>query len=384
VPITTDRISPHRVDEAEESSRLFLRPVLLFHLATRLLTTIALLLGAHRARRPFSAVVTAWDGKWYGQIVSSGYPDVLPTRDGSVVTNPAGFFPLFPLVLRPFTAVGIPYWLASQVCVLLFSTCAALLIALVCRRYVALRAAVLTACAWSAFPTASVLSVAYSEALFTLLAAAGLMFLLRRQWVLAGVLAALAGAVRPTGVVVVAAVGVAVLQAVLVRREWRSLLAAVIAPIGTLAALAFIGLSTDRLDAWSVTESQGWRVRFDGGATFLHWAYTTLSSGHSALKVAFVLAVLAAVVLVVLAVIGRPPLPVLTFLVLGAFLALGQGGEFFTSPLRFLLPIFPLLVPLGSWLSSRPRLVSSTILGVLALVSALVGVYYFTVSTGAP
>ena len=362
----------------------FLRPVLYFHLGTRLLTTAALLVGAHRKGRSFPAVVTAWDGKWYEQIVSPGYPAVLPIHNGHVITNPAGFFPLFPLLLRPFTAVGIPYWLAAQFCVLAFSTGASLLIALVCRRYVASRPAMLTACAWSAFPTASVLSVAYSEALFTLLAAATLLFLFRRQWVLAGVLAALAGGVRPTGVVVVAAVGVTVLQAIVLLREWRSLWAAVIAPVGTLAALTFIGLSSHRLDAWSVTENQGWRVRFDGGVTFVRWAFSTMTAAHNPLKMAFVVAVLIALVLVVLAVIGRPPLPVLTYLVLGAFLALGQGGEFFTSPLRFLLPIFPLLVPFGGWLSSRPRMMTQVVLVVLAVLSAVIGVYYFTISSGAP
>ncbi|WP_149202840.1 hypothetical protein [Actinotalea subterranea] len=375
----------HRTPDRSRGAWAFVGPALLFHLLTRALTVTALVVGALRDGRSYAEVVTGWDGKWFGQIVAGGYPTELPVNEaGHVVTNPAAMFPLFPMLLRPLTALGIPYWLAAQVEVLACSTGAAVVIALVCRHYVGDRVAILVSCCWSVFPTASVLSVAYSEALFTLTAAGTLLLLLRRQWVWAGVVAALAGAARPTGIVVVAAVGVAVLEAIARRREWRSLVALAIAPLGTLGSLALIGLSAGRLDAWFITQSEGWRVRYDGGATFARWVWTTMTEASNPTKMVFAVAVLAAVALAVLAALRRPPLPVLTFLVLGTLLAIGQGGAFYLSPLRFMLPLFPLLVPVAAWLAGRPRWFIVASLGGAALVSAAIGVYYFTISGGAP
>ncbi len=383
---TTSEDRPVRHEEAPpRSAATFVRPAVLFHLLTRVVTVAALAAGALRDGRSYGEVVTGWDGKWFGQVVRDGYPTTLPVNDaGDVVTNPAAMFPLFPMLLRPLTALGVPYWLAAQIEVLVFSTLAAAVIALVCRHYVSDRTAILVACCWSVFPTASVLSVAYSEALFTLTAATTLLMLLRRQWAWAGLAAALAGATRPTGVVVVAAVGVVALDAVLRRREWRSLVAVAIAPLGTLGALALIGLSAGRLDAWFITQSEGWRVRYDGGATFARWVWQTMTEASNPAKMVFAFAVLAALALAVVAVLQRPPLPVLVFLVLGTLLAIGQGGSFYLSPLRFMLPLFPLLVPVAGWLSHRPRWLVAIALGGAALVSAAVGVYYFTISGGAP
>ena len=356
-----------------------------FALLVRAITIGALGISAARAGHPLSWAVTNFDGGWYAKLSSGGYPAELPTNpDGSVAASTAGFFPLFALTIRPLTALGLPFATASLILVTLSATAAAMLIAMVVRHYAEPRTAWLTAAAWSVFPTSGILSAAYSEALFTALAAGCLLALVRRNWILAGVLAALSGATRPTGVVVVAAVGVAVAVAVLRDHHYRSVWAALIAPWGTAAALLWIGSRAGRLDAWFVTESQGWGVHFDAGWTLFGWCADALRGRHGATGVVYVIVLAGTLAMVVLAACRRPPPPVLTYLVLGALLAIGQGGTFHLSGLRFLLPIFPLLVPVGGWLASTHRWFSAAVLAGAAAFSAGLACYYFTIGTVPP
>lgn len=383
----SEAMAARRAGEAADPpfGRRPLLAVVLFHVATRIVTLAAVGWASWGREGSFPAAVMAWDGRWYAIIAQSGYPDALPVNEaGRVVTNPTGFFPLFPLLLRPLLVLGLPIWLAVLIETLVFSTGAAVVIALLVRRYTSDRTAVLTSWCWSVLPTASVLSFAYSEGLFTLLAAACLYFLVRERWVLAGLMAALAGLSRPTGVVVVAAVFVAAAVAVVRRRQWRSLWAVGIAPWGTVAALGYIGWSVGRWDAWFITEREGWGVRFDGGISTARWARDAIVGSPEPVRIMFALTVIAMIGLAVVAVVRRPPLPVLAYLVLGTILAVGQGGRFFLSPLRFLLPIFPLLVPAAEWLARRDRRLVAVIMCVLCAVSAGIGVYYFTSQGASP
>ena len=93
------------------------------------------------------------------------------------------------------------------------------------------RAMVLTAL----FPGSFVLSFAYSEAVLLALAAACLLMLIRHRWVWAGVLAAVATAGRPNAIALVVACGLAALVAIWKDREWKALVAPVLAPIGFVA-----------------------------------------------------------------------------------------------------------------------------------------------------
>ena len=64
------------------------------------------------------------------------------------------------------------------------------------------RAGICLAVLWAALPVGIVQSMAYSESLFTALAAWSLWAVLDRRWVLAGVLASCAGLTRPVGAAV--------------------------------------------------------------------------------------------------------------------------------------------------------------------------------------
>jgi hypothetical protein len=354
------------------------------HLAVRALTLIAFAVGANHSHRSFAFVTTRWDGLFYAQIAAHGYPNPLPSGPAGLKASSAAFFPLFPLLTRPLTGLGLPFWLASLVLVTVFSTVAAMLVALVVRRYASDRVALLTAALWSAYPLSGVLSAAYSEALLTMLAAGCLLALLDRRWLLAGLLALFAGATRPTGAVLALACLVSAVIAIRQRREWRSLSAVLLSPLGVLGAWAWIGWRTGRADAWFATESGGWHARFDGGIDTVRSVIHDLSgNAHQAFAPLQAIFVIGALVLVVLAVRQRPPAPILAYLIAGFVLAIGTSNVHASIP-RFLLPVFPILVPVAGLLDRLGRRVAVPTVAVLAFVSAAVGAWYFSAGTFAP
>src|SRR4029453_404078 len=97
------------------------------------------------------------------------------------------------------------------------------------------------------FPGSFVLSFAYSEAMLLVLAAGCLLCLQKRQWLVGGVLASPRAATRPHGIALIAACAVAALLAIIQRREWRSLIAPLLAPVGFIAFHIFLW---DRTGEW--------------------------------------------------------------------------------------------------------------------------------------
>ena len=45
--------------------------------------------------------INIWDARWYGQVITNGYPSALPTdAAGNVQENAWAFYPLFPALGR--------------------------------------------------------------------------------------------------------------------------------------------------------------------------------------------------------------------------------------------------------------------------------------------
>ena len=88
------------------------------------------------------------------------------------------------------------------------------------------------------YPGSVVMSWSYSEPLLIVCAAACLLLLDARRWVLAGLAAAIATGTRPNGLALVAVCAVGALIAIRQRREWRAL-AAALAPTGSIAFFVY-------------------------------------------------------------------------------------------------------------------------------------------------
>jgi hypothetical protein len=99
-----------------------------------------------------------------------------------------------------------------------------------------------------------------------------------------------------------------------------------------------------------------WGSRFDFGAGAMHSAAKVLTGGSAALTTTVTVAVLAAAALLAaLLVLDRVPLPLLAYT--GVLMLITYGGAgFFESKPRFLLPAFPLLMPVAAAMAkARPR-----------------------------
>lgn len=329
--------------------------------ASRLMPTVGL-----------ASTVTAWDGGWYLQTAEYGYPSAVPTVDGHVAQSNIAFFPLYPLCVRAVHAVlGVSYRAAGLLVAGIAGLIAVVLLRFLLERLWGTDAAERGVVLFCFFPGALVLSLTYSEPLMLALAIGALLALLSRRWLLAGVLAALATATRPNAVVLVAVCAWASFVAIRSRRDWRSLVAPILAPLGFLAYQAYLWARTGRVDAWFQTQEGGWGERLSVGAT---WDKLTDFLGSPMVDVNITIAMagtLVVVVTFVLLVRARPPAPVVVYtagIVLLALLSQTLGAR----P-RFVLTAFPLVAVLGRCLRGNAFSVavacSATLLGSFAIVS---------------
>ncbi len=224
---------------------------------------------------------TAFDGRWYLKIAQHGYPDRL-YQEGQ--GSRWAFFPGFPAAVRAVsevTRLSLPD--AAVLAAFVFGLTSALAIWLAVREVFGTRLADRAVLLYVFCPTAYVLSLAYTEGLF-LTAAAGCLFALsRRYWVTAALCACAAGLTRTTGIAVILAVLVVALPAAWRGRAWRPAVAAVIAPLGLAAFMAYgwatVGTPVAFLSAerfwqgqhfvWFVTPVGALFATLHGGATFL-------------------------------------------------------------------------------------------------------------------
>jgi hypothetical protein len=339
--------------------------------AVRLLG-LAVLAGA-AAREGLSAHsrLVRWDAQWYAGIARSGYGHTVLHPDGRLLADYA-FFPLLPLLERGVaTVTGVAYLDAGLVVTWCATVLAGWGVYAVGERVHDARTGVVLALLWAALPVGIVSSMAYSEALFTALAAWALHTAMTRRWLLAGVLAAGAGLTRPVGVAVVAAVVLTAALHAVREREGRPLVGLVVAPLGWLGYVCWVGLRTGQpLGYFSVAD--GWGNGFDGGRAFAGWSVDHLAGSSWPLGVLLVVAVAVLVGLFALAVHERQPLPLLVFAGVLLTLALTTSGYFGSKP-RYLLPAFPLLLPVARRLARLSTRTAVPVLGVLVAGSAAYG-----------
>jgi len=356
-----------------------------------------------------AAPAARWDASWYLVIAHYGYrPDL-----GAYTASRDAFFPLYPLGLRGLGWLGMPL-IAAGVLISLLALALALYgihrlttleLATLARRRsgsarpdtggfgdadVARLAVMLTAFA----PMAFFLSAVYSEALYLALSV-GLFYAARRgRFALVGVLAALAGATRSTGIVLLLPALILYLYGPredrapdepLARglspryRVHKDVLWLALAPVGLLLYMAYLALAGgDALapfhaqDVWGrhfagpyLGVWDGLQAAFEGARQLLsmqqaHAYFATGGEGafvaaeHNLLLLAFLVAALVASG----GVLRRLPAAYGAYVI--AALALPLSYPVTAQPLmslpRFLVVLFPLNIWFALWLAGRPRL----------------------------
>jgi hypothetical protein len=209
------------------------------------------------------------DAGWFLTIAQHGYPAHLATGGGP--GSAGAFFPVFPGLVRLASYLTAGNYVAGGLVVSILAGAASsllvwLLAARVRDRWVADRAAAL----YCFFPGAMTFGMLYSEPVTVALAAAALLALVNRRWLVAGIVGAFATAEASILIVVAAVAGVTALHAIWTRREWRALLAPVLAPVGILAYFAYLGHRYHDYRFWFQIEQHGWNAHVDWGARTAH------------------------------------------------------------------------------------------------------------------
>ncbi|MEU9184463.1 glycosyltransferase family 39 protein [Streptomyces sp. NPDC048484] len=361
-------------------------PALLGYAAVRALGLVALAVwSATRDESPHQLLSARWDSLWYTRVAELGYGYEVRLPNGDVHSNLA-FFPLLPWLERAVSAVSpLSYADAGLLVSTVASLAAAWGIFAVADHVYGSRAGVCTVLVWAVLPVGIVQSMAYSESLFTALAAWSLYAVLTGRWLTAGLLAALAGLTRPVGAAVVAAIWVTAIASFVGERSgpardgaprWRRALAMLIAPLGAAGYVLWVGRRTGGGPLGYLDVQAGWRNGFDGGYAFARFVADKFTSFPSALAgIGLIIGVGLLIRLYVACVRQRQPLPLLVYAGAVTVLALCASSYFGSKP-RLLLPAFPLLLPLALALAGLRTSRSAWVLGCVAVASAAYGAYW--------
>nr|WP_276207961.1 glycosyltransferase family 39 protein [Streptomyces malaysiense] len=389
--------APHAAPHAPPAAPLLRRaaPAVLAYAAVRALGMVVLWVwSAARGTSALTLLTARWDSLWYTRVAELGYGYQVRLPNGDVHSNLA-FFPLLPWLERLLHALTpLSYAYAGLVVSLVASAAAAAGIYAVAERVYGHRAGVCAVLLWAVLPVAAVQSMAYSESLFTALAAWALYALLTGRWVGAGLLAALAGLTRPVGGAVVAAVWAAAALSFVRDRSAaradgarsrtrapsdstvRRLLGVLLAPLGTAGYVLWVGHRTGEGPLGYLDVQAGWRNGFDGGYAFACFVAGKFTSFPGALAgVGLIVGVALLLWLYVTGVRRGQPLALLVYT--GVVLALALcASSYFGSKPRLLLPAFPVLFPLATALARLRTSRSALVTVGLAIVSAVYGAFW--------
>ncbi|MGK5627172.1 hypothetical protein [Streptomyces sp. URMC 123] len=392
-------------------------PALLAYAAVRLIGLAILWAAALSAgRSPYHLLTRRWDAVWYARIAERGYGFEVVMPNGDIHSDRA-FFPLLPALerglaeispLAPADAGLLIGWLSSLA--------AAWGVFAVGDRLYGRRAGVVLAALWGVAPTAFVQSMAYTESLFTALAAWTLYAVLTGRWVWAGALAVPAGLSRPSGAAVVAALWIP--AALILFRAWRArrarsgaaagteaaaatagregretataavgpggaapyglgrlLLGVALAPLGWVSYVVFVAVATGSPTGYFDVQRQ-WGNGFDGGLALAGFVVEHLTGPVPLAGVGLCVALALPLWLLVLSARGprRQPLAPLVYAGVVVLTSLVGSGYFGSRP-RLMMPAFPLLLPPALALLGLSVRRIAVIVGVAALASGAYGAF---------
>ncbi|MFM9372165.1 hypothetical protein [Streptomyces sp. Da 82-17] len=358
-------------------------PALYGYVCVRLFCLLVLSLWAHRLGHGiWPLLADDWDSSWYLGIAANGYEEELGTAYDA---NNLAFFPLYPMAVRVLSWL-LPGSAASAGLLLaVFSSLfAAWGIFAVGDRLHGRRVGLFLVLLWAALPVGLVQWMGYTESLFTAFAAWSLYACLRGNWIWAGTLASMAGLTRPTGVALAAAVSLGAVLALRRDFSWRALAGALLAPLGWLSYVGWVGARLGRWDGYFAVQKL-WRNTIDGGVETLRRLDDHLieDSTPELFLILVCVTLIASTVLYVRCVLDRQPLVLLAFVGVLLAIVLGSGGVFF-SRARFLLPGFPLLLPLAVALSRTSLRRAAAWVAGAVLMAGYFGGYMLLVWPSAP
>ncbi len=341
------------------------------YLAVRLAGLVVLAIMAATHDRTVLDVLKSWDGDWYLSIAEHGYD----REEGGLVDAAGNFTPNTTLAFFPGYPMLVALLGPSVLSGLLISVAAGITAAYgITRLADDRRVGLVLVALFASTPMAVTLSMVYSEALFSALAAWALVGVMEKKWWLAALCCVGAGFVRPSAGVLILIVIVAV---VLRERGFRGVLPAVVCPLGLAGYLLFVADRTGNLFGWFALQEAGWGTAFDGGVNTAEFVGRVLTSDAPLMETANVLTVLGALVLCVVVVLKKLPWPLAAYGI-GLFVMTAGSSGVTYSKMRLLVPAFTLLLPVAAGLARRRTGTVLAVLSATALLSGWFGGYALT------
>jgi hypothetical protein len=282
------------------------------------------------------------DAGYYGEIARTWYAQ-LPGFH--TIPSTAAFFPVFPAAIRLCSFLAGGNIEIGGLIAVIGSGAAAVtavwaLAAKVKDRYLADRTVLL----FAAFPGAMTLGMMYSEPLGIALAAGCLIATLDRRWLTAGLLAGLASGEHPTLIVLTPVLAVAAAQAIVKDKDWRPIIAPLLAPLGLVGFFAWIGTVWHDYSFWSQLEKKQWGHHVDYGqhiVRMFEFGYPHMGR-HAAYFAMVMTLVVIGVIGIVLMLAARVPLPVSLY-TLGVFASLVLSASAGPTP-RYIWPMLGIFI----------------------------------------
>nr|WP_305037385.1 hypothetical protein [Corynebacterium kalidii] len=335
-----------------------------------------------RQGRTLHDVLMQWDAHWMTMISEHGYSGFVMSADQTdpVQWESVAFFPGYPVLVRvvaaPMAVLDVAE--ATFVAALTVSTVATVAMAwgvsmlavelwrrrgpAPCdRRTTAVLTAVVTVLAVGA-PMGVVYWMPYSESLFTAVAVWALYFLLRRRFLLAGVLTMVAGATRLTATALILTLCAAV--ALELWRWWRgtqqergssvpfpacAVAAPLVGSVGLVAYLSWADRQVAEIGGYFAAQERGWHSGVDMGAATLRWLAGNLPgelTGYTVSSWSIVLVALLCAVSFGMLWTGRIPWQLWLPAIVLAGIVLGSDGIMHSRPRLLLVPVLLFTLPL--------------------------------------
>ena len=340
----------------------------------------------------YGLLTQAYDASFYRSIAVHGYgPSPRVGCSINTLDCKYAFFPFYPGLIRVSNHLlpGPPHllaWAIAIACALLGAWGIFAVTDLVAGQ----EAAVYAVALWAIVPHAMIESMAYSEPVFTAFASWALYAVLKQRWGVTVVLTIVAGLTRPVGIALVLAIEVALGVAVWgtranldARQKAKFAACMLLAPLGWVGWIAWVGYRTGSWNGYQHIQAT-WHTNFDFGRFTLSHVLAVFDTRTVYLESVVAMATLVgAVTLLVLSIQQRDRLPLLVYSLGMVVLAVGSAG-YFNSKARYLLPAFPLLLPMARALARARLQAGITIVAAATVLSALYGGYLLTTFQWSP
>jgi hypothetical protein len=228
------------------------------------------------------------------------------------------------------------------------------------------------------FPGAFIFSMAYSEALMLALSIGCILALLRRKWLLAGILGGIATATRANALVLVLCCAWEAVMFIRMAPDRKRALPALVAPLlcpaGAVAFVLFLWRRTGTPLVWLKVERKGWGERIDLLSPLhelSHFFHHPIRDFNFTIDALGIFAILITAVLLL-----RTRPPVVLVLYSAGIVALATFDASLGARPRFILTAFPLVAAIGQ------RLKWNSLGGILGVsAAAMAGLTILTVTT---